>query len=187
MSDWKSYHEATKDRAPRALFKEGLALVSSREAALDVGVGSGSSAKALVAEGFKRIDAIDASPTAGTYLPEGVAFTATTFDTFEFSPDTYDFINAEFALPFNPPDTFEPMFNRLKDSLKEGGIFTGQFFGTEDSWSTNPNMTFHTKEEAERLLSPLEIFKFEEVREKGTTALQGEKFWHVYHIIAKKK
>lgn len=187
MSRWESYHEATKGNEPRPLLKEALTLTSNRDAALDVGSGSGRGTRLLVAEGFKRIDAVDQSPSASAYIPEEVSFTAASFDAFDFVPDTYDLVSAEFALPFNPPDTFEHMFESLKKSLKSGGVFTGQFFGTEDSWSGNTQMTFHTKEKVERLLAPLEIIKLEEVRQTGDTAIQGEKFWHVFHVIAKKK
>ena len=48
-------------------------------------------------------------------------------------------------------------------------------------------MTFHTREEVERLLSDLEIIELEE-KEKDKKPAVGElKHWHIFHIIARKK
>jgi len=47
-------------------------------------------------------------------------------------------------------------------------------------------MTFHTKEEAERLICGLKIVKFKEEDKEGKTAVGPIKHWHVFHFIAKK-
>ena len=71
-------------------------------------------------------------------------------------------------------------------SLKKGGVFCGQFFGVNDEWSKNPKMTFHTEDQAKKLLDGLEIISFKEVEEDSTTANGTPKHWHIFHIIAKK-
>lgn len=48
-------------------------------------------------------------------------------------------------------------------------------------------MTFHTREQAERLISDLEIIEFTEEDQGGRIANGTPKHWHVFHIIARKK
>ena len=89
-----------------------------------------------------------------------------------------------YAFPFNPPETFDAMFARLVASLKSGGVFVGQFFGVEDSWSNDKKMTFHIKEQIAALLKGFTVSHFEETKKEGKTAMGQEKFWHVFNVIA---
>ncbi len=117
--------------------------------------------------------------------PKLQAFT-TAFEDFDFPNNTYDIASAMFALPFTEPAHFDEVFEKIKGSLKKGGIFCGQFFGVNDEWSKNPKMTFHTEDQARKLLDGLEIISFKEVEEDSTTANGAPKHWHIFHIIAKK-
>ena len=111
----------------------------------------------------------------------------TPFDGFEFPENEYDLATAMFALPFNSPETFDATFLKIKKSLKQGGIFCGQFFGINDEWSvTHTNMTFHTREQVEELLAGLEVLFFEEVEEDSATANGTPKHWHLFHVIGRK-
>lgn len=54
------------------------------------------------------------------------------FVNFNFPKSEYDIASAMYSLPFNPPESFETVFTRIKVSLIKGGIFCGQLFGVKD-------------------------------------------------------
>ena len=74
------------------------------------------------------------------------------------------------------------------ESLVVGGIFAGQLLGNRDEWNNSSrNMTFHKKEEVERLFSSMEVIELSEEEKDEPTAIQPTaKHWHIFHIIAKK-
>jgi tellurite methyltransferase len=73
-------------------------------------------------------------------------------------------------------------------SEKDGGIFTGQLFGTNDSWNVeNSGMSFHTRAEVEAFFRGFELIHLEEEDHPGTTKLGEPKHWHIFHIIASRK
>ena len=111
----------------------------------------------------------------------------TSFEDFDFGDQRYDLAAALFALPFNPPETFDGVFRRIKQSLKSGGVFCGQFFGVNDTWSNKETMTLHTKQQVEALFGDMVVIQLTEKEEDGTTANGTPKHWHVFHIITKKK
>ena len=103
------------------------------------------------------------------------------------SPEKYDLISAQYALPFYGPKGFEEFIAKLISSLKVGGVFVGQFFGNRDGWNTpETNLAFQTREEAETLLRDLKIEGFTEEEKDGKTASGENKHWHVFHFIASK-
>jgi hypothetical protein len=96
-------------------------------------------------------------------------------------------VSAQYALPFNPPDSFDSVFSKLCDSVKRGGVFVGQFFGPEDGWSKNLSISFHSEADIRKLLKSFAVLVLREEKRLGKTAVGAEKFWHVFHVIAKKK
>ena len=137
-------------------------------------------------------DPLEADPVAQsravTFPQDRFVYRVSPFDAFDFKPDEYDLINAQYALPFNPPETFDRMFASLIASLKPGGIVTGQFFGPKDEWSSDTSMTFVTREQAQQLLHDCEIISFRKMKEWIVFfALGGQKYWHTFHFITRKK
>ena len=105
------------------------------------------------------------------------------FETFDF--ETYDLVNAHFALPFLAEEHFHLVFARIKQALHAGGLFVGQFFGVNDEWNTPENqMTFLTREQAEVELRGLKTLVFREEDIDSHVADGTPKHWHVFHIIA---
>jgi tellurite methyltransferase len=47
-------------------------------------------------------------------------------------------------------------------------------------------MTFHTREQVQALLEPLEAERFEDIEEDGETATGKPKHWHVYYLVARR-
>ncbi len=187
--DWSEYYKATKAKPPRPLLVRSLEYVTHKDKAIDVGGGALNDSRYLLEQGFE-VTVIDKSPLlegqAKGLSNEKLHAKVTSFEDFCFPKNEYDLACAMFALPFTDPQHFDAVFRNVKDSLKKGGIFCGQLFGTNDEWSKNPKMSFHTKEQVENLLEDLEVILIEEVEKDGPTATGPLKHWHVFHIIAKK-
>lgn len=95
-------------------------------------------------------------------------------------------VNASYSLPFCAPDGFAEMWSRVSAAILPGGRFAGQIFGDRDEWRDNPELTFHTRAEAEALFDGFELEEFTELDENGTTSMGEAKHWHVFTVIARK-
>jgi len=191
-NSWKEYFERTKDIKPRPLLVKAVDLVIDKNEALDLGSGALNDVRYLVSKSFKHITAVDSKPLAQDIIqnfpPETLTYTISTFEDFNFVKNKYDLINAQYSLPFNPQDTFGRVFSSIIDSLKNGGILTGQFFGEKDEWNVEGHkMNFQTREQAEKLLSDLEVIDFKEEEANRPTAKGDMKHWHVFHFIVRKQ
>lgn len=189
QKDWSDYYKATQSKPPRPLLVKALESVINKGKAIDIGGGALNDTKYLLDQGFE-VTVIDKSPLmeqeAKNIPSDKLRAITTSFEDFNFPNEEYDLASAMFALPFTSPTHFTEVFEKVKSSLKNGGIFCGQFFGDRDEWNTNPKMTFHTKEEAENLLKDVEVISFKEEEKEDKTATGGMKHWHVFHIIARK-
>ncbi|HRG52520.1 MAG TPA: hypothetical protein PLL00_06775 [Bacteroidia bacterium] len=97
-----------------------------------------------------------------------------------------NFINASFSLPFCQPDNFEDVWRKIENAICSEGRFAGHFFGTNDSWATNAEMTFLTEKQIYHLFNSFSIEWMEESEKNGKTIGGKEKHWHVFHVVAKK-
>lgn len=187
--DWSNYYKATAVKPPRPLLVKALEHVKNKSKAIDLGGGALNDAKYLIGQGFD-VTVVDKSPLveqeAKNMPSDKLHVHTSSFEEFDFPTDEYDLASAMFALPFTSPSYFESVLLKIKDSLKKDGVFCGQFFGERDEWKTNPNMTFHTKDQVEKLLSDLEIILFKEDEKDDKTAKGDMKHWHVFHVIARK-
>lgn len=185
---WENFYKLTKNRPPWPLLVEAVNLLSQRKAALDIGCGAGRDSRFLLEEGF-RVTALDSDPNAvalmTSFSQDYLRVVQSSFETFDF--ETYDLVNAHFALPFLSEEYFHVVFARIKEALHAGGLFVGQFFGVNDEWNTPENqMTFLTREQAEDELRGLKTLVFREEDIDSHVADGTPKHWHVFHIIAQK-
>lgn len=189
------YYEATRGQGASKSLVEALTQVSGRDEALDLGSGSGRDSLFLVEQGFGHVVAVDQEPAARgvlDYLPperaDQLEFVQSSFSEYDFGVERFDIVNAQFALPFNPPETFGKMYDQLKQSLKPGGVFVGTFFGENDEWNTpGSKRTFHSRSDVEALLVGFEIITFnEEDNQDGRLADGTPKHWHRFIVIARK-
>lgn len=188
--DWSSYYDLTRSGPPRPLLVEAVEYVANRNRAIDIGGGALRDTRYLLRQGFD-VTVIDKSShlreEAQKIDSDQLHAYVTSFEEFDFGNQQYDLAAALFALPFNPPGTFNEVFTKIKQSLVAEGIFCGQFFGVHDSWVSRESMTFHTKEQVNALLADMEIIRFEEKEEDGATADGTAKHWHMFHVIARKR
>src|SRR5215469_4090993 len=185
---WEGFYNITKDRPHWPLLAQAVTLLGREEKALDLGCGAGRDTRYLLEQGF-YVTAVDSHPQAIALLrdlpQEHLRAVQSSFEDFEF--ETYDLVNAHFALPFMPEERFHEVFARIKRALNVGGIFVGQFFGVNDEWNTPENrMTFLTREQAEVELKGLKVVEFREEDVDSHVADGTPKHWHVFHIIAQK-
>lgn len=182
---WNVYLSRTATYSPRDLLVQATSLVPVHGAALDLGCGAGVDARYLHDKGFD-VTAVDSNPDVKKYV-ENIAVVISSFADFEYGVQEYILVNAQYALPFNPPNTFGSVFKRVTESLKPGGIFVGQFFGPEDDWAGRPTMNFHSRAEVESLLDAYDVLVLREENKEGSLAAGGTKHWHVFHVIAQKR
>lgn len=193
---WVAYYNAVKDRPPRETLLKALEQFDAENTkrirfAVDLGCGDGRDTVVLLRQGW-RVLAVDGEAEAIDRLLNRPDLDRTRLETcvakFEevTLPDEVDLINASFCLPFCLPEHFPNLWQKIVSSLKLGGRFSGQLFGVRDSWATNPNATFHTREQVMELLRAFELEWFEEEDHPGKTALGEDKHWHIFHIVARR-
>ena len=158
--------------------------------AVDLGCGQGRDTFAMLERGW-RVLAIDAEAEAIERLraragdEPRLETQVASFAEAEWP--AADLVNAGFALPFAAPELFDDVWRRVVASVRPGGRFSGQLFGDRDEWAADPELTFHTREQALVLLEPFELERFDEEDADGKTALGEPKHWHVFHVIARRR
>lgn len=192
MTDWASYHRATRGRQPRPLFERAVATLGSEPTgrrAIELGFGDGTETRALLAQGW-RVLAVDAEPTAAEHLradlPDEYAarLDVVTERLEDVSLPSADLVFASYSLPFCPPDRFDAMWDGITEALRPRGLFAGELFGDHDSWSGDRSMTFVARERLDGLLSGFEVLTLEEEDGPGDSFV-GPKHWHVFHVVAR--
>jgi membrane dipeptidase len=185
---WGRYFAAAGDD-PRPTLLDAVARFPSQGLAVDLGCGAGRDTAELLRRGW-RVVAIDSEPEAierlhalvGPDSPE-LETRLVRFD--ETAWPACDLVNASFALPFCPPESFPALWRRIVESLRPGGRVCGQLFGERDDWAGS-GVLIHTRPELDELLAPFEVERLEVFDDDGTTAVGTPKHWHIYHLIARK-
>jgi SAM-dependent methyltransferase len=186
---WDDYYRAVEGRAPRPLFVDALAIAGGPGGAVDVGCGDGTETLALLADGW-TVFAADAAPEAiervRSSVPAGAASRLTTAVApfHELDLPAADFVYAGLSLPFSSPRDFDEAWRRITGAVRPGGVIAAHLFGPHDSWAGTPDMSFHTRKDAEALLDGFDVRSFVEQDEDGQT-VSGPKHWHVFHVIAR--
>lgn len=195
--DWVDYYQAVEGRPPRETLLKALANFEAESPldqarlAIDLGCGDGRDTVELLRRGWQVL-AIDGEQKAFDRLLNRPNLRRDLLQTelMRFEALTLpmaDLINASFCLSFCPPADFPNLWQAIVTSLKPGGRFCGQLFGDRDSWKMYPNRSYHTRQEIEDLLQPFEVEWLDEEEHQGVTAIGEEKYWHIFHIVARKK
>lgn len=192
MKDWKKYFKYHESRKPREQLVQAVSFCKNKENALDLGAGTLIESKFLIKKGFKKVTAVDNALEvkifAKKFNNKKLELKNISFQEYNFSKNTFDLINAQFALPFYGKKGFSGFIKKIKNSLKKNGIFVGQLFGKKDSSNNKKTeLVFQTKKEALALLSDLKILEFKEEEKDGKTVSGKIRHWHIFHFIVKKK
>ncbi|NJN22303.1 MAG: methyltransferase domain-containing protein [Leptolyngbya sp. RL_3_1] len=197
---WADYYRAVTGRPPRETLMATLDRFAAEIPtparavagfAVDLGCGDGRDTVELLKRNW-RVLAIDGEPEAITRLRQRSDINRTYLETrvqrFEnlTLPPEVDLINASFCLPFCPPSAFADLWEEITAALRSGGRFCGHLFGDRDSWATYPDLNHHTRQQVDQLLTPFTVELLDEEEHPGKTALNQDKYWHLFHIIARK-
>lgn len=189
--DWKAYYNAVVNRPPRKTLLTALAAFPKPGIAIDLGCGDGRDTIEILRQNWAVL-AIDKEPDAITRLlanPNINTLQLTTqivsFEELQISQKV-DLINASFSLPFCPPEAFPNLWNQIFNSLVAGGRFCGHLFGDKDSWCDSELISCFTSLQVETLLKPYALELLEEEEHLGKTPLGEDRYWHIFHIVARK-
>lgn len=193
MQNWIQYYDKTKKEYPRNNVKfliDSLNLKSTN--AIDLGCGQGNDTVYLINNNFKVLG-ID-KENVEEIIRERLSQDKQKYFQFKKQkledlkiPNT-DLIIANFSLSFCKKEYFKLMWQKIVESININGYFVGTIFGINDSWNKEcRDMSFFTREEAEKLFKQFKIIRFEEIENDKRTALGKEKHWHFYSIIAQKE
>jgi tellurite methyltransferase len=187
---WRTFHERTKETPPSVSLIEAVKIVTEKNSALDIGAGALRDSKYMLEQRFQKVVAVDIEPAtkeaAREINDDRLQVVISPFQEFNFPEHTFDLVNAQFSLPFIPPESFSEVFSKMEKSLKENGIFVGQLFGTNDSWNNNSKMTFHNLDQVQELFSGMKIIELREEERDGTPVVGDSKHWHIFYITARK-
>jgi SAM-dependent methyltransferase len=189
MRNWQLYTDKTKNKPPRELLVQALEFVKEKKMVLDLGAGALNDTKFMLNVGFEKIIAVDGEENLETLneLDEKiVSFMKCQIEKYDFPINFFDLINAQFVLPFIVKEELLRVIKEIKNSLKNEGIFVGQFFGSRDSWATRADVFVYTQEEVKQFFTDMEIIYFKEEENDGQALLEKEKHWHIFHFIVKK-
>jgi SAM-dependent methyltransferase len=189
--EWSAFCKITNGRPPREILLKALEAAGHKGKALDIGAGALNETRYLLSQGFE-VTAVDSEPasaeSAARIQDEKLQFEAVSYEVFRFPKDHYDLAVALYALPFTPPEHFKRVVQKLLGSIKPGGVFVGQFFGPDDEWNDgSSHINFVSKNDVKNMFKSFEILSLEEEKGPGTTATGGTKYWHIFHIVAKKR
>ncbi|MDJ0571884.1 MAG: class I SAM-dependent methyltransferase [Pleurocapsa sp. MO_192.B19] len=190
--DWKAYYNAVANRPPRKTILTALAAFKQPGFAIDLGCGDGRDTVEILRQNWKVL-AIDKEPDAIARLLSRSNLNTWQLTTQIISfeqlqlPKSVNLINASFSLPFCPPEAFPTLWNQIFNSLVTGGRFCGHLFGERDSWGNSELINNFTRSQLETLLKPYAIELLEEEEHPGQTPLGEDRYWHIFHIVARKQ
>ena len=193
--DWAAYYRYTFGREPRPLFLHGLEALAAAGVgpgtAVDVGSGDGTETMRLLDAGW-RVVAIDSAPAAAEVLAPRVPDDAhdrleiRTEPADEVDLPPFDLLYSAYVLSYLPPDAFARLWAHAREALRPGGFIVVNIFGDRHEWAgKEPDTTFLSRGEVERLLDGLEVVALDELEEDGNSFV-GPTHWHVWDVVARR-
>ncbi len=188
---WTDYYDEQGEREPRELLLDVLrAFGEDGHEAVDLGCGQGIDTLAMLEHGW-QVFAVDAEPEGirrllarvPPRLASSLRSEVASMEDVDIPP--VDLVWASFSLFFCPPERFGALWAKVRDAVRPGGRFAGQFLGDRDSWTSRSEISAFARADAVRLLEGLEVERFEEEEEDGE-ACSGPKHWHVFHVVARR-
>ena len=193
MPNIEKYYNNTESTTPKANVKYFIEKIQQPPGkAIELGCGAGNETVYLIKNNWQvlAIDREDVEQRIEKRL------NANERENFKFKKENFENIKLEKtnaiiannSLPFCQKTKLQELWNKIKESILEGGYFVGNFFGINDSWKPlKTEMVFLTKEQVINLFTDFEIIKFEEIEKDAVTGLGKMKHWHIFEITAKKK
>lgn len=193
MPNIEKYYNNTESTTPKANVKYFIEKIQPPPGkAIELGCGAGNETVYLIKNDWQvlAIDREDVEQRIAKRLntneKEKFKFKKENFENIKL--EKTNAIIANNSLPFCQKTKFQELWNKIKESILEGGYFVGNFFGINDSWKPlRTEMVFLTKEQVINLFTDFEIIKLKEIEKDAVTGLGKMKHWHIFVVIAKKK
>lgn len=192
MTSWNAFYERSEKRGPSALLRYAVDHLEGQHPrhAIDLGCGAGNEAWQLIQAGWQVL-AIDKEPDAIARTISKCSMTearlldarVADFEHLTGLPQA-SLVHAGLALPFCRPCRFDHLWRQIREALLPGGIFAGHFFGLRHSWATQARMSFHSKEDVQRLCDGFDMLLLRESESPMVLASESVN-WHRIDVIAR--
>ena len=186
---WTRYNQAQPGRPVRPLCERAIAAAGpgAGRLAVDAGCGAGIETDALLAAGW-RVLAIDGDLPSVRALaaahPSTPGLDIVHADLRDAVLPPVDLFHAGYSLPFVPPEAFDDLWLRIRESLRRGARLAVDLFGDRDSWADRSWLTIHDAAGVERRVDGLVDVEIDEEDRDGVSFV-GPKHWHVFHVLAR--
>jgi SAM-dependent methyltransferase len=188
--DWTEYYDEQEGREPRPMLLEVLGLFDRPGEADDLGCGTGIETRAILERGWS-VFATDRQQEAvrrtAERMPPEVADRLRThvgaMEDVELPPA--DLVWASFSLFFCDPARFPDVWSKVTGAIRPGGRFAGQLLGERDTWARQlDEISSFSIDRARALFEGFDVERFDEEEKEDEP---GPKWWHVFHVVARKR
>ncbi|MBT3240465.1 MAG: class I SAM-dependent methyltransferase [Chloroflexi bacterium] len=195
--NWSEYYQLMCGQPPHSTLLKALALFEAdgiqktKYRAVDLGCGSGNDSLELLRLGWEVV-AMDREAEALGWLKAGIApeqnkrLETIQVDFEDIQIPKVDLVNAGYSLPFCPPKIFSDLWNKICNSLEQGGRFSGHFFGIHDGYAEIPEISIQTQDAIADLFKNYDVEYLDERDQLGATIGGIQKHWHIFSLVAKK-
>lgn len=156
------------------------------EKVLDLGCGSGNETVYFLKKG-KEVIAVDKVINKDYFysrIKDDSKLTLVESSFEELELPKVDAIYSTFSLSFYDVNNFLDFWNKMYETLPNGGILAANFFGEKDSFAQNKTVNVFNKDEVMELLSKYEVVKF---KEQECDQDETNAHRHYYDFVAIKK
>ncbi len=184
---WSEYYERVGKKPNSLVVKVVKKHVTGHSAALDLGAGNLRDAKFLAKQGFKKVVAVDRESMTTKFATPGIEMVISPMEDYLIEPDAFNLVVACNSCFFISPENMRVIFNRVYQGLRHDGIFTFNLMGEDDEAVRSGWRVYaFTKEE---ILKACDELVLEEIKEDRyfAQAKEGQKFWHLWSVIARKR
>lgn len=103
-----------------------------------------------------------------------------------YLPEQIDLITSYLALPFERPEQFLAIWNKIMQNLRPGGVFAGSLLGRQDDFAAIATTTVLSQQQIRRLLEPFEILYLQEIKPNLPTDNNKQKHWDIWEFVIRK-
>ena len=195
QTDYSAYYARTRDRPPRATLLRALdAFAAEGRSPLliaDLGCGTGRDGLEMLRRGH-RVVAVDREEAALKAFLGRVPqawrsrLHLVCADLRSWIPPPADLVNASFVLFTLEREEAALLLARVRRALSPGGRFAGHLLGPGDSWVREGRCFGVERGELAAWFSGMELEWLEEERCRAVTPRGRFKWWHLWHIVARK-
>ncbi|MGI1679511.1 MAG: class I SAM-dependent methyltransferase [Cellvibrionaceae bacterium] len=191
------YYTETLSREIRPDLIYAVGLINNKKTAIDCGCGAGADIEYLRKNEF-TVFAFDIESEAIKICSDRfkdddqVVLSQDSFLSYEY-PDS-SLVVADASLFFCPEKDFKSAWEKIYNSLKEGGIFCGSFLGPNDTMASTdydreaywPDVLVFQESELRLIFEKFEILKLTEHNISGHASDGQPHQWHIFSVVAKK-